>query len=103
LEQLFLKLRKAELVRSTRGASGGYRLMRRLHELTYRDVIEALEGELPLPTARASGQFGEDAFVRAVYNEIMDAMQHLVLGGIVTTEMAKKAERRKAASYVYHI
>ena len=43
VEQIMLKLRRAEIVASTRGAHGGYRLARSAEEITVRDVIAASE------------------------------------------------------------
>jgi Rrf2 family protein len=43
LEQLVSRLRKAELVRSTRGAHGGYELGRDPAEITMAHVVHALE------------------------------------------------------------
>jgi Rrf2 family transcriptional regulator, cysteine metabolism repressor len=46
LEQLIARLRKAELVSSTRGAHGGYELARAPEKITMAQVVEALEGTL---------------------------------------------------------
>jgi Rrf2 family transcriptional regulator, cysteine metabolism repressor len=46
LEQLVARLRKAELVRSTRGAHGGYELARPPEEISMAEVVYALEGTL---------------------------------------------------------
>jgi Rrf2 family protein len=43
VEQIMLKLRRAEIVRSTRGAHGGYRLARSPESISVRDVISASE------------------------------------------------------------
>ena len=43
VEQIMLKLRRADIVRSTRGAHGGYRLSRAPDEITVHDVISAAE------------------------------------------------------------
>jgi Rrf2 family protein len=43
VEQIMLRLRRAGLVRSTRGAHGGYTLARSAEEISIRDVIEASE------------------------------------------------------------
>ncbi len=48
LEHLFTHLRTAGLVRSERGARGGYRLARPAGEITALDVYTALDGELEL-------------------------------------------------------
>jgi Rrf2 family protein len=46
LEHLVAKLRKAELVTSTRGAHGGYRLAKPAEEITMDAVVQALEGQI---------------------------------------------------------
>jgi len=46
LERIVALLRKAELVESTRGAHGGYRLARPAEAITMDDVILALEGSV---------------------------------------------------------
>ena len=43
VEQILLRLRRAGIVRSTRGARGGYALARRPAEVSVRDVIAASE------------------------------------------------------------
>jgi Rrf2 family protein len=46
LEQLVAKLRKADLVTSTRGAHGGYQLARPAAEISMDEVVQALEGQI---------------------------------------------------------
>ena len=43
LEQLFVKLRRADLVTSVRGPGGGYRLARRPEEIRMVDVLSAVD------------------------------------------------------------
>ncbi|MGH7719694.1 MAG: RrF2 family transcriptional regulator [Gemmatimonadaceae bacterium] len=43
VEQILLRLRRAEIVRSTRGAHGGYELSRPPEEVSVREVIAASE------------------------------------------------------------
>lgn len=43
VEQIMLRLRRAEIVRSTRGAKGGYTLARDAKEISVRDVLKASE------------------------------------------------------------
>ena len=44
IEQLLLKLRRCRLIKSVRGAKGGYLLERSASLLNVRDVLEAVEG-----------------------------------------------------------
>ena len=46
LEQIVPALRRAGLVQSTRGAHGGYELVRAPESITVGQVLEALDGEL---------------------------------------------------------
>jgi Rrf2 family cysteine metabolism transcriptional repressor len=46
LEQIFVALRRAELVTAVRGAKGGFTLSREPGAITVLDVVEALEGPL---------------------------------------------------------
>lgn len=48
LEQLIAPLRNAGLVRSIRGAYGGYVLAKAPHEITVGDIIRVLEGPITI-------------------------------------------------------
>jgi Rrf2 family transcriptional regulator, iron-sulfur cluster assembly transcription factor len=54
LEQLFGKLRRHELVESTRGPGGGYSLARSLREVSVADIIFAVDE--PLDATQCAGQ-----------------------------------------------
>ncbi len=63
LEQIFQRLRRAGLVDSKRGPGGGYTLARPPVEISLREIVEALEGPLPVglemkpPDVAAEGEF----------------------------------------------
>src|SRR6516165_171862 len=44
LVQILLQLKTAGLVRSARGADGGYQLIRRAEDISVADVIDAIDG-----------------------------------------------------------
>jgi len=46
LEHLAQRLRRADLVESTRGAHGGYTLARPAEDITMAEIVRALEGEI---------------------------------------------------------
>ncbi len=48
LEQLFSALRKAKLIKSIRGAQGGYVLNKLPEEITVADIMEVLEGPIEI-------------------------------------------------------
>jgi Rrf2 family protein len=48
LSKILTKLTKASLVESTPGAKGGYKISRTKHEISFLDVINAIEGDTSL-------------------------------------------------------
>jgi Rrf2 family iron-sulfur cluster assembly transcriptional regulator len=54
LEQLFAKLRRHDLVESTRGPGGGYQITRRLVDVSVADVILAVDE--PLDATQCGGK-----------------------------------------------
>ncbi len=52
LEQLFMALRRAELVESVRGRSGGYRLTRAASQIAVGEVMVAVEEETRMTRCR---------------------------------------------------
>lgn len=48
LDNIFATLRLAGLIRTTRGAAGGYMLNQSSNQITLLDVVEALDGDLSL-------------------------------------------------------
>jgi len=54
LEQLLSKLRRAELVKSIRGAKGGYILAREPEDIKVLDILVALEGDINIVDAKTS-------------------------------------------------
>lgn len=110
LEQLMAPLRKAGLVRSVRGAQGGYMLGRDPREITVGDILRVLEGPVtPVdcaaddPEAYAYCPDGESCIVRGVWLRIRDAVNAVVdgitLAELREQELARQAQRR----YTYYI
>jgi Rrf2 family cysteine metabolism transcriptional repressor len=58
LEQLFATLRRAGLLKSQRGAKGGYSLAKPASQITVLEIVEQLDGPLG---AGATGVFAEAA------------------------------------------
>ncbi|GAA0124159.1 MULTISPECIES: Rrf2 family transcriptional regulator [Clostridium] len=50
LEQLFSTLRKSGLIKSIRGAAGGYVLAKSPQKITIYDILEVLEGPIEIST-----------------------------------------------------
>jgi Rrf2 family transcriptional regulator, cysteine metabolism repressor len=73
LEQLLSILRRNNLLISTRGASGGYKLSRPSHEITVIEIIEALEG----PFYKIEGNMGSSLILEYFWGDIEAKMRGL--------------------------
>ena len=78
LEQLFGKLRRNELVESTRGPGGGYTLARKASEITVTDIIVSVDE--PIDATQCSGKencLGENG--RCMTHDLWTALnRHMV-------------------------
>ncbi len=82
LEQLIGKLRKAELVVSLRGATGGYQLAKKPGEISVGEILRALEGDLkPVDCAgldEAGCATGGSCVTKYVWQRIQDSIEDTV-------------------------
>jgi Rrf2 family transcriptional regulator, cysteine metabolism repressor len=109
LEQLISGLRKAGLVKSVRGAQGGYTPAREPAKITVGDIIRVLEGPIA-PVDCVSEEDPEicskaDCCVtRGIWEKVRDSIAS-VLDSITLEDMVKDAERlkRDANFYMYYI
>ncbi len=62
LEQLFAMLKKSDLIKSIRGAGGGYVLSRSADEISMLEVLRVLEGEIELAEALHQPEVSDVAF-----------------------------------------
>jgi Rrf2 family protein len=81
LAKIFQALAKAGVVRSHRGAKGGFSLARAASEVTIKDVIEAVEGPIYLNVCLVlPGECNRDALcpVHAVWQEAQEKMMEVL-------------------------
>lgn len=83
LEQLVSLLKKAGLVKSIRGASGGYVLAKTMNEISVGDILRALEGNLePVQCAAFYSEEGCSAaggcVTKYVWQKINDSINQTV-------------------------
>ena len=106
LEQVFSLLKKAELVRSIKGAQGGYRLARPPQEISALEVLTALEQSLFEKTEKSVEKKAseiESAMQDSVFSEIDKAVSRALSGVSLYSLMTKAEEYRKNESYMFYI
>ena len=74
LEQLFARLRRAELVVSSRGRSGGYRLSRPAADISVADILTAVEEETRMTRCAGDGDAGCLGHTRCITHGLWQAL-----------------------------
>jgi len=108
LEQVFSALRKAGLVKSIKGAGGGYILARPASEISSGDVLRSLEGELTLVSQNSRDSNEEENVIeRCLKDHLWMKIDESVLNLLDTTTLemlADEARKAEAANIlVYYI
>ncbi|MEJ9211992.1 cysteine metabolism transcriptional regulator CymR [Bacillus smithii] len=98
LEQLVAPLRNAGLVKSIRGAYGGYVLARDPSKITAGDIIRVLEG----PISPVEGIEDEDPPKRELWMRIRDAVKD-VLESTTLEDLANYNDRGESDAYMFYI
>ncbi len=71
LEQVFSALRKAGLVKSVKGAGGGYSLARKATDIMVGEVLRAVEGDLSVVKIQNTEDYhAENPYERCLFNEV---------------------------------
>jgi len=104
LEQVLLALRRAGVLTSKRGSSGGYHLTKPPDEITVGVVLRAVEGRGAPFEVTVHGRGHTEAYDLAeLWEEIAEAVSKVV-DRLTFGELAARArERRGAARPMYHI
>ena len=100
LEQLMAKLKKAGLVKSIRGAGGGYRLAKDAAEVSVGDVLRALEGDLEPATCAAlhsedSCEIQGSCITKYVWKKVNESMAQTVDSIMINTLVEMNKEVKK--------
>lgn len=97
LEQIITPLARAGLVRSVRGAGGGYLLTRKPEEYTVGDILRPLEGDLaPVECATNdrfcanSGQCFTVELWQDIHRAVSSVVDHTTLANLVKRCQAKQ-------------
>lgn len=98
LEQLAAPLRNAGLVKSVRGAYGGYKLAKAPSEITAGDVIRVLEGPITLVEGIEEEKPAQQALWIRIRDAIRDVLDHTTLQDLANSEEGDTGE-----AYMFYI
>jgi Rrf2 family protein len=100
LENILIELKHAGLVRSQRGAEGGYWLAKAPEEITLAEVVRAIEG--PIANVRGEGpqdvEYGgsarrlQEVWI-AVRANLRSVLEHVTLADLASGELPSSVEK----------
>ena len=99
LEQLMSMLRSSGLLRSIRGAKGGYILARPPEQINLSEIFRCLEGPVTTAECTENGDYCErsaDCVAREVWMEVEAAIQK-ILRSITLADLVKRAKKHAAS------
>lgn len=101
LEQVFSILKRAKLVKSIKGAQGGYKLACDIEKISVKQILELLEGDLSIVEYEESGE-KEDILDRCIREciwkpidqKIDNMLQHIMLKDMVNDYLTLKQQNK---------
>ncbi|MBE9040961.1 Rrf2 family transcriptional regulator [Oscillatoriales cyanobacterium LEGE 11467] len=103
LEQLLATLRRGGLVRSERGAKGGYLLAREPWKVTLLEIVECIEGLKTRSSAtKSSPKTIESAIVREIWQEVRQTT-HSVLQKYTLQDLKEQRDAKQQLNIMYYI
>lgn len=108
LEQVLHAMKKAGLVDSTRGAQGGYLLLRAPSELSVADLLEALDGPVFHDTSQnGTGQSRRDTREQLLLGSVWEKVHQAERGVLSAITIDQLVERQRVLDQqqnpMYHI
>lgn len=105
LEQLFSALKKAGLVKSVRGAQGGYLLNRDPKDITVGDILTVLEGPVSLSDCLLDDEICENSNIcvtKVVWEKIKKGIED-VIESITLQDMINDFNKNKLENDITNI
>lgn len=109
LEQVLAAIRRAGVVRSIRGAGGGYELARPARSITAGDVVRALSGPIaPIPCTDSADPAErcdriEQCVVVGLWQRVQTAVTEVLDGTTIQDMIEERAKREPSSSFAMNI
>jgi Rrf2 family protein len=98
LVQILLQLKSAGIVGSTRGAAGGYQLVKPPSEITLADVMAVSDGHATDPVTSVERESAASRCLMSSWKEVA-AVQQEMLGAITFADLVERAAEQMGEMY----
>ena len=102
LEQIFSSLRKTGLVKSIKGAQGGYLLGKSSSDITVGEILRALEGDLSV-SGQEDGDLLQQIIREKVWSEIDKSINNVIESITLEHIVFEFRKRTDASKFMYYI
>jgi Rrf2 family protein len=89
LEQILLVLRKGGLLHSRRGAGGGYQLARPANRLSFREILELVDGPLELMPSGGAMSPGMNSIFAELQGQFREALGKFTLADVLQRDQSR--------------
>lgn len=105
LEQVFGTLRKAGIIRSVKGPSGGYMLARGAKQITVEEVLRALEGEFAIAPKEPGEEpdLVQKAIQKLVWDRIDEKVNEILITKTLEALVQEYQNLKCASDNMYYI
>ena len=105
LEKILMALRKADLVESSRGVQGGYKLKRSPKEISLGEILSAVgEDTYPLPRLKPEEKLASDWVTFALWQrldrKLKDALYNICLEDLYFDARSWQASQGQSAGFI---
>jgi Rrf2 family protein len=83
LEQILIQLKNSGIVKSVRGASGGYLLARSADDITLKDIVDAVEGGVRMLESELEGDQTLAAVWMEIEQEFMEKLDSITIQNLI--------------------
>ena len=106
LDRILSSLRAAGIVKTVRGAKGGYVLAKPPSEVNLRQIVEAIEGRLELVECLRNKNYCKrvnSCVMHDIWDELGDSMDSLLARTTLESLMSKEKEKLASSEKMYYI
>lgn len=87
LEQILIQLKNSAIVKSVRGASGGYLLAKSADEITLKDIVDAVEGGVRMLESELEGDRTLSLVWAEIEQEFLERLDSITIQNLINRSL----------------